>query len=102
MRLRRFLISDPMARTNLLGFAPTTRKRRPRRSLGRVVDALYSQGLTGTAPYRETRRFIGSSLVHRRRIEAQDRVAPLIHAHQFRRQFVTVPEAVTEDRIHFQ
>ncbi len=60
MRLRRFLISDPMARTNLLGFAPTPRKRRPRRSLGRVADALDSQGLTGAAAHRESCRFVGS------------------------------------------
>src|SRR3984957_10663881 len=102
MRLRRFLISDPMARSNLVDFGHTARKQRSRRSLGRVVDALYSQGLTGATPHRETCRFKRSALAHRGRIDTQDRVAPLVHAHQFRCQFVTVPEAVTEDRIHLQ
>src|SRR3984957_3287887 len=102
MRLRRFLISDPMARSNLVDFGHTARKQRSRRSLGRVVDALYSQGLTGATPHRETCRFKRSALAHRGRIDTQDRVAPLIHAHEFRCQFVAVPEAVTEDRIHLQ
>src|SRR5664280_2222931 len=100
MRLRRFLISDPMARTNLVAFAWATRSPRSKWRLRGAVRALDSQRLTGATAYGQASRFEQHELTRGRELFVNDGIAPLIDLDQFRREFVAVPESVTQDWIH--